>query len=1089
MKRMLTSKMISSLFLLGVLTLSMHSVYGQVTFGAITGSIKDSSGAEIPNAQIEILNQGTNEKISTKTNASGGYFAPDLPPGTYTVIATKPGFKTFAAKNVQLNTQQTVRIDIELQIGSTTTTVLVSGAAPIINTDTPTISTTIDSKQLTDTATNLRSTASATGDSGIFGLINLVPTGYQSSGARFSMGGARGSEDNFNVDGISSNSPAYGNYIGDLQPSFAMISQVNYEVVNVPAEYGPVVNVTTLTKSGTNTFHGSIFEYNQNTSLNALDYFATSRTPNVYNDFGVALGGPMIKNKLFFYAVYEGDRKSTPAIVVASVPSLKMRTGDFSQLLGQYQILNPYTGKPYVNNIIPQQYLNASALKWQSLFTPSPNYGSPESYANNFRGVYPQSISHNEGDLRIDWIPNQRNHLYGRYLYKVSEPKVLDSGLPPSITGYRVQQRVAQQFELSETWIASPNLVNEAKIGFSRDRNSFGGALHGQKIINEIGMQGLPNDPSNTANIPNVSINGFSSPQQLSKSLPTQNSFQYIDQLTWVKGNHVFKMGGEFKPQQYNSPVYTTFGGYGFTGQFSDFAYSDFLLGLPGSTNYTYNRPSQYSRVWFLNGFIQDDWKIRSNLNLSYGLRYDYYSPGRDALNAVSNFDPQTGKLVVPNQQVYDKYVNPAFAETGVPVETAAEAGLPQRQLRNAFKLGFEPRLGFSWRPFRNTNTSVHGGYGIFRDELTADIFSYLYGAPFGLTKTYVNKISNGAPLLTFTDPFAGSYSVGTVTASALDKNLTSPLVQQWSLSVEQAIGQNTGVRISYIGLKASKLIYGKNLNQPHAGLAPYNPETVPYPIYQGIYYETNGAWQNYNAMTVEINRHMHHGLMFNAAYTWSKNLTNDDEVGDVEGGVTIEDTYDLKREKGNAEFDPRSRFVSSMVWQLPLGRGQRFFNHNGFLNEAIGGWQISADYTAQTGQYYTPQFSGSDPSNTNTYGGRPDIIGNPNLPKGQRSINHWFNTAAFAVPQPGHFGTARNGSVEGPDQNSLNAAMFKSFQIHGRLSLRLQGSFTNILNHPNFGEPNMNISTGSSAGVISSTTSNSFSGARSGQIGARLTF
>lgn len=1081
--------MTSSLLLIGLLIGGIGQANGQATFGSITGNIKDSSGASIPSALITVINQGTNENNSTKTDRSGNYFIPDLSPGNYTVSASKSGFDTYTSKNVLLNAQQTVRVDVQLTVGSTTTTVLVTGAAPVINTDTPTISTTINSRQLTDTATNLRSTASATGDSGIFGLINLVPTGYQSSGARFSMGGARGSEDNFNVDGISANSPAYGNYIGDLQPSFEMISQVNYEVVNVPAEYGPVVNVTTLTKSGTNSFHGDIFEYNRNTSLNALDYFATSRTPDVYNDFGAALGGPIVKDKLFFYVVYEGDRQSTPAVVVASVPTQLMRTGDFSQLLGQYQILDPYTGTAYANNVIPAQSLSASALKWQSLFTPNPNFGPTGSYSNNFRGVYPQAISHNEGDARIDWIPNQKNHLYGRYFYKVSEPKVLDSGLPPSLTGYRVQQRVAQQFELSETWIVSPNIVNEAKIGFSRDRNSFGGALHGQSIVNEIGMQGLPNDPSNTANIPGLSINGFNTPQQLSKSLPTQNSFQYIDQLTWVKGNHVFKMGGEFKPQQYNSPVYTTFGNYNFTGQFSSFAYSDFLLGLPGGTSYTYNRPGQYSRIWFLNGFLQDDWKVTPNLNLSYGIRYDYYSPGRDVLNAISNFDPQDGKLVVPSQQVYEKYVNPAFAETGVPVETAAEAGLPERQLRNAFKLGFEPRVGFSWRPFGNTSTSVHGGYGLFRDELTADIFGNLYGAPFGLTKSYTNQILNGSALLTLTNPFAGSYSVGTVTASALDKNLTSPLVQQWNLSVEQAFGQNTGLRISYLGLKATKLIYGVNLNQPRAGLAPYNPETVPYPIYQGIYYEKNGAWQNYNAMTAEINRHLIHGLMFNAAYTWSKNLTNDDEVGDLEGGVTIEDTYDLKREKGNAEYDPRSRFISSMIWQIPVGEGQRFLNHNAWVNSVMGGWQLSADFTAQTGQYYTPQFSGADPSNTNTYGGRPDQIGDPNLPKGERSINHWFNTAAYAVPQPGHFGSARNGSVEGPGQSALNAGLFKSFEIYRRLSLRLQGTFTNVLNHPSFGEPNMNISTGDSAGVISGTSGNSFSGARSGQIGARLMF
>ncbi|HUV91944.1 MAG TPA: TonB-dependent receptor, partial [Anaerolineales bacterium] len=1047
----------------------------------------DKSGAAVSGAQIDAINQGTNAVTTGKTDGDGNYNVTNLAPGTYTVNIKAPGFKIYSGNNIVLFAQHVVRVDASLEVGSATTQVVVNGGAAVINTDTSTITATITNEDLNDTATNLRSTADATGDSGIFNFIELVPTGYQSSGARFSMGGARGSEDNFNIDGISGNSPAYGNYIGDLQPSFEMISEVNYEVVDAKAEYGPPVNVTTVTQSGTNALHGSIFEFNQNSDFDALNYFATRRTSNVYNDFGGSVGGPIKKNKLFFFLVYEGDRQHIPAIVNASVPTLKMRTGDLSELIGT-QIVNPYTGQPFQNNLIPPTLLNQTALKWQELFDPLPNSGPVGSYTANFRNQYTQSISHNEGDARIDWLPTNNNRLYGRYFYKRSNPEVLDSQLPPSIAGYRVQQRVSQQFVLSDSWIITPQTVNVATVGFSRDRNAFGGSLIGQQIINAIGLQGLPATPPNVPNAPSVSVNGFTEPTPLGENLPTQNSFQYIDQITFERGNHTIKAGGEFKPQQYNAPIYPTFGSYGFSNQFSNFSYSDFLLGLPASTSYTYVRPSQYSRLWFLNGFVQDDWKITPRLTLNYGVRYDYYSPGRDVNNAIANFDPTTGNLVIPTRNVYTKYVNPAFP-SNVTVETAQQAGFPERTLRNAFKLGFQPRIGFAWQPFGSSKTVVSGGYGFFRDELTADIMGYLYGAPFGLTKSYTNIIASGQPVLTFTTPFSGSYSVGTVTASSLDKNLTSPYAQQWNLTVERDLGFQTALRLSYIGMKISQLIYGRNINQVHASVLPYNPLTVPYLNYQGVNYEANGAHQSYNALTAEVIRRMHNGLMFDAAYTWSKNLTDDDEIGDVEGGVTIEDTYNLQRERGNAEFDPRQRFVSSVIWALPVGNGKAFLNRHGILNVVLGGWQLSGNFTAQTGQFYTPQFSGADPSNTNTFGGRPDVIGNPNLPSSKRSIAHWFNVAAFAVPKNGQFGTARNGSVVGPGQDALNAGLFKTFKVYDQMSLRLQGSFTNVLNHPNFGQPDMNISTGTSAGVITSTSQNSFSGARTGQVGARLYF
>lgn len=1067
----------------------------QSTFGTFTGQVLDSSGAAVPGAQVEAKNQGTNLVTSAKTDSQGNYVIPDLAPGAYTINVTASGFGAFSSRDIILAAQRAVRLDAKLTVGSTRTEVVVTDSAATIQTENQTINSTITSKQLDDSATNLRSTEGATGDSGLFNYINLVPTGYQSSGARYSLGGGRGSEFNYSVDGISANSPAFGNYAGNLEPSFEIIDQISYAIADVKAEYGPLANVTVVTKSGTNQFHGSLFEYNRNTDLTAIDYFSTQRTSNIFNNFGGGIGGPIKKDKMFFYFVYEGTRQTQPAVLNDNVPTLKMRTGDFSELLqgaSSTVIQDPYTGTPYANNVIPQNQLNQSALKYISLFLPEPNSGPADNYIGNFKGTYAQHIKHNEWDGRIDYIINPKNRLFARYYYKVDTPEVLDSGLPPSITGFRVQTRTANQLAVSDTWLLTPNLVNEAKIGFSRNDNNFGGKLQGQQIINSLGLQGVPTDTANTANIPNVSISNFTTLGQLGRAIDVENTFQYIDQLTWVHGNHTFKTGAEFKPQQFNFPYFNTFGSYSFSNQFSNFALSDFILGLPGSTSYTYNRPNQYSRLWFLNGFIQDDWKIRPNLTINYGLRYDYYSPGRDKLNAVANFNPADGALVVPTLDAYNKYVNPDFASQfpNIPIKSASQEGFPTRTLRNAFRAGFEPRVGFAWRPFGTDRTSVRGGYGLFSDELTADIFSNLYGAPFGLTKNYSNHIVAGQPILNFTNPFQGSFNAGTLSASGLNKNMISPYAQQWNLTVEQDLGFQTGLRLSYVGTHTQQLLYGRNLNQVVASTTPYNPADVAYPNYSSASYTTNGGIQNYHALTAELNRNFHHGLQFEAAYTWSKNLTDVDEVGDVEGGTYIEDSYNLRRDYGNSMFDPRSRFVSSMIWELPVGSGKWLLNRPGILNTALGGWQLSANFTAQTGQFLTATYSATyDASGTNTYGGRADQISNPN--NGQHTLQHWFNAAAFApVPQnAGRFGNAHVGTIVGPGQNALNTALFKSFTIHDNWKVRLEGSFTNVLNHPNFGNPDTNISDGTSTGTITSTTTNSFGGARSGQVAARLSF
>lgn len=666
---------------------------------------------------------------------------------------------------------------------------------------------------------------------------------------------------------------------------------------------------------------------------------------------------------------------------------------------------------------------------------------------------------------------------------------MIDSGLPPEIAGYRNHVRNGRLAAVSDTWTISPRLVNEMKLGFARGYNPREGELSGQEIIDLLGIQGVPRQPVSVRNLPIVSISNFHTAGQVAKQAPAENTFQGIDQITYIRGRHTVKSGVEYRPQQYNDYIWPMFGSYSFTNRFTGYSYSDFILGIPHGTGRTHDRPPQSSRYWFLSGFLQDDFKVSPRLTLSYGLRYEYNSPPVDTYDTICGFDPRSGSIVVPTEKIITQYVNPLFPKE-IPIITAAQAGVPTRSLRRGDKNNFQPRFGFAWRPLGNNATVIRGGYGVFNDDLTADLFSMnVYGGPFRVSESYTNSISAGQPLLTFTNPFLGRGALGAVDLGGIDPNLRNPQAQQWNLTVERDLAFNTGLRISYIGTKATRLIYGRNINQPPASTLPFSQSRRPYPLINSIVMRENGANQIYNALSVEARRRWDRGLVFQAAWTWAKNLTDADEVGTTEGGPTLENTYDRRRDRGDQQYSPRHRLIVNAIWELPVGAGKRFLNVRGPADWILGGWQLSGTYAAQGGEYLRPSFSGSDPSNTNTYGGTPDRIGNGNLPRSIRTIDRWFDASAFTVPPKGRFGNCGRGVIEGPGHQVMNLGLFKSFRTTERSSLRFQATFTNALNHPNFGNPNMNISSPLTVGTIRGLQGRDTAGPRSGVIGIFYSF
>jgi hypothetical protein len=1007
----------------------------------------------------------------------------------YTVIASAAGFKKFEHRDILVETLRSVRIDLHLEVGDLAAEVTVTAGTPVVETESSTIADVKTAREMRDLPMNFLASSGL-----LTAMTSLVPTGYISLGAKFAMGGARGTQLYYAVDGISANSPLFGVQNSFAEPSLGSVQEMRFDIVNNRAEFGQVTNATVITKSGQNSLHGRLIWINTTSAINARPYFSPSLAKNIINDGSTSIGGPIIHNKTFFFGTYEFLRQRQSAIITPNLPTAKMRRGDFSDLLPGTIVRDPLSAStprdPFPGNIIPAVRFSPAAIKWQDMFFPQPNFGAPTLTVQNFRAAYPAGNRFDQFDVRVDHYFSSRNTFYSRLSYKRNEPTALDSGLPPELTGYRWQVRNGRLAAISDTWTISPNLINEFKAGFSRNSNPRGPTLKGQEIIDHLGIQGLPPQSNDINNIPVVNIQNFQTVGQAAGEIPTETTYQAIDQVTYIRGRHTIKTGFEWRPQQTNDYIFPQFGTYSFTNAFSGYSYSDFILGLPQTTQRTLPRSGQSTRYWSMNVFVQDDFKVSQRLTLNYGLRWDYDKPPVDKFDTVFNFDPRTGALVVPTDQVLKNNINPAFPKA-IPIVTAAAAGFPTRPLRNSDRNNFQPRAGFAWQPFGARSMSLRGGYGIFIDDLTGDLFSRQYGGPFRVTESFTNTITNGVPVLTFNNPFLQLGVPGAVAIEALAVNIRNPYVQQWNLSFEKELKYSTAMRLSYIGTKGTQIIYRRNINQPVASTVAFNQNRRPYPLFQNINMNENGGNESYHALSTELHRRWSHGVSFQVSWTWAKNIADIDEQGNTEGGPVIENSFDRARERSDVQFNPRHRFVANAVWELPVGNSRKFLNVKGPADWILGGWQLSPVFILQGGEYLTPTFAATDPSGTNTIGGIPDRVGNGNLPSSQRTMAKWFDASAFLAPTTGsgRFGNSGKGIIVGPGRNVFNCALAKNLKPTERIAVRLQLQYQNVLNHPNWGNPNLGISTPATVGTITSMGTREGSGQRSGLLSVFVDF
>ena len=752
---------------------------------------------------------------------------------------------------------------------------------------------------------------------------------------------------------------------------------------------------------------------------------------------------------------------------------------------------NPFTGQPFPGNQIPASLINPVSQKLQNYFYPQPNCGAPGLQAGNYCAQLPTFSDFNIWDGRVDHYFSERDIVFGRASFHRSPILSRAATLPP--VGYANQNRNDAGSVLSYTHTFSSTLLNEFRLGYSRDTNNVVNALNGADIISQVGIQGITT--TGIPGVPIINISGITSTSINSLHLKSLTNFEWTDNMSWTKGQHAFKFGvdgiRDFINQNY-LPV-NIYGTYTFNGTYSGSAYADFLLGIPQTTATANPAPATYPRGNMWNFYAQDQYKVSRRLTLSLGVRWEMPLPYSDKFGRIFTYSPSQNALVVPDQGI--NYINPLFPKS-VTILTATQAGYPQN-LVESHKLNIYPRIGIAYKLTSDNKTVVRAGYGLYGNILYGVIGRSESGGPFGGSQTFFNSITNGVPLLTFPNPFA--LAAGQVaafqSASAFNPDLKIPYLQQWNLTLERQIG-SVGLSIAYVGSHAVNLVYGRNINQPPASTTPFSISRLPNPSFSGITYYDNGAGQRYNALQVSATKRLGKMLLFSAGWTWAKDLT-DQLDNDWIYGQIIQNQFDRRSEWGNNTFTPRHRFYADAVYSLPVGRQQRFLSQMPAVADGIlGGWRLSGVATLQTGQWLTPSFAGFDTSNTNTLGGRPDVVPGVPLYPANQSINNWFNPAAFAIPgcpatnpvcsnpaNVGRFGNAGNDIIETPPMRNLDIGLMKEFHFTERKFFRFQVTCSDVFNHPNFGYPAANISSPGTVGVITSTHTNYLTGSAAARV------
>jgi hypothetical protein len=1034
----------------------------QSTFGAILGTVRDTSGAVVPGVQVALANTGTGATRDLVTDASGNYAFNNIEVGSYSLVFTATGFEKASLPPIILTARETRRLDTTLKPGAETQTVVViDNPEPVITTDVSNLAETKVGDELVELPVAIYSRS--TGSTSPISTLTTEAGVQTDDSGNLAVDGTTAALLSVTIDGISSVGVEYSGPVNEMFPSFNSIEEIRVSESNNNAEFGGVADITTVSKAGTNNFHGGLFENHENTVLNSNDIFALSKPKIIMNDFGGTLGGPLQiphlingRDNTFFFISYEGLRLPRETPIVLSVPSMDMRNGNLTNYLAGQDvaaIYQPDGVKPIDPANVPITPISANLLQY---LMPTPNLGSPDSYANNYQINFPSPISSNQGDVRLDHTLSSSQSIFARFSYKnrqvTTAPSAsctftycAEAGSP--LQGAYNTPEIDEGLTFAHNFVLTPRLLNEFRGGYNAQHTSETQSYSTSALLAQTGLTVLQPD-TDWSEAPQVLINGFMSTGAGNPGMQRGQIIQALDNVSWSIGKHSFKFGADFKRiSDHDDNVFGNYrsGWYVFDGS-SDVGtaigdpYTAFLLGYPDYTEVSStNNPTMNGLGYAYATFAQDDWKVTPSLTFNLGLRYELHPPIRESHSNTATFAPDytatisgqsvSGAVIVSNAQA-EADASSAFlgAIAPTPILTASQANIPSA-LRDTDKTDWGPRLGFAWQPYRNGKTVLRGGWGRFIESPLG--FSLVSG--WAVHSSYVGTYNQDydtdgvTPLVSFSNPFNNAAGSSAGTAGfyyAFPIHYHDPNVQQWNLTLEQDLGHSIGARFSYTASHGQNLEAMVDLNQVPANPYGYfntDPAAAstsacitddgslvadhrPYPCWSVIQSVTNAAMSNYSSGTVEVSRHSGKSLTFDASYTFTRDLSNaggaTPNAFAVAGGSFLTDRFNPRLDYGNVIYDRKHRFLVTYLYDLPIGHGQRWLNSGSGLNRVIGDWQLAGVTILQSGPYLTPYEDSVDPANTNiltTVGqARPDQLKTASLYAPHRTTAQWFNPAAF---------------------------------------------------------------------------------------------
>ncbi|MGI8988973.1 MAG: carboxypeptidase regulatory-like domain-containing protein [Bryobacteraceae bacterium] len=1066
----------------------------QVVTATLTGTITDESGASVPHAAVTVTERTTAIVRTATTSTEGAYNLPFLNPGAYRVDVEAPGFKRFTQETVQLDVSTTARLDVKLTLGNASETVTVSTEAAQLQTDRAEVAKNFTARTVTELPIANRNFQALAGlMAGVSPPVQSFTVSEDPQGTTFFNANGQGnSSNNTIVDGVDNTNPTLG--LSIYLPNPEVVEEVHVSTSNYTAEFGRVggalVNATT--RSGTNGFHGSAWEFNRVAALAARDFFNTVGKPKpgyTRNEFGAALGGPIIRDKTFFFGAYQGRYLRQSSTSVTTVPVLGgALNGDFSGIPG-LSLYDPSTGTPdgagrqaFTGNKIPASRISPIAQQLIK-YLPQPNLPG---FLNNYVTNIPFAYDGKSYDARVDHNFTEQTKIFAKFatsLYSVTQGAVLGN----IIGDGTVAKDYTVTASVNLTHGFSPTLLTELRIGYNRYRTNVQGIDTTTVTNQKLGITDPTPDSISSNGMARIQVNGLPGigTPVFYPLINTDNLFDVVD--TWSKsaGKHVYKWGVEihrnrmdrFQPQglnlgprglfQFNPGTTQLPGGPGLGSYGSVYnSFASFLLGATDETSRTFMPITPTNRQTQIGAFAQDTYQVRRNLTLDLGLRYENYSPVEPRYKGgASNYDPITNSLQVAGYGSID-------LATGV----------------EAQGLNFAPRLGFAYR--MGDKQVIRGGYGIsywtgrfgFTGGTLSTQFPVIYNIQNGNTGDSIvdGSFASLPPVQQIPIPDNGIINPAPNQAFfVIPKRNRTPYVQSYNLTYQREILSGLVFDVGYVGNLGRELPYNLALNAaaPGAGAAGL-PFFVKFGRTAAVSLRANGVSSHYNSLQTNVSKRFTSGYSFTVAYAWSKSL----DYGSNQPGFT--DNLDIRRQYGPSDFDQTHLLTLSHLYEFPFGKGKRFLSRS-FGGILLGGWQLNGIYRYATGSPFTPT-ADATACNCPGNGNFADVLGSNTILGGIGPGQTWFSTSSFAVPGPNRFGNAGRNSLRGPHLSNYDFSLFRTFSIAERIKLEFRAEFYNLTNTPHFSNPSGNVSSGT-FGVITSTLGGY--GNRQSQMALRLKF